>query len=351
MSYRQTVDQLVSEILSIDNTPVNQQTFLPNTVIQFMDDELQNNIVPLILRAREEYFVTSYLYTVGLNGVQSIQIPNDCAAFRVRDLYLYNQNGQTNTGAYKAIRFNPDSFGNFNGVYYPLYTNGSSPRYYIENNVLKFYPTLSATYTADLRVLKQPNHLVSYVCCAGQITALGANNTVTVDNVPQGTNILPNGYGDWTLNSGVNATTVDVLQPDAPFNFRTDANTSTMTQTGGTLPLIGRQIVAVNGNQITLDAGTYKSLKVGDFLVTNETSPFIQYVPFGAYNLIKYGASMRILKAQGDLVNWSVTAELFNAALDTFLNSITPKVENMPKKIGGGNRGALLGNLGWYRGF
>jgi hypothetical protein len=59
---------------------------------------------------------------------------------------------------------------------------------------------------------------------------------------------------------------------------------------------------------------------------------------------------MRVLKAQGDLTNLQVTLSFYNAAMDDFLNSITPKVENSPKIIGA-NRGRLLGNQGWLRGF
>jgi hypothetical protein len=42
---------------------------------------------------------------------------------------------------------------------------------------------------------------------------------------------------------------------------------------------------------------------------------------------------MRILKAQGDLQNLQVSAQMFNAQADDYKHLISPKVENMPKKI------------------
>jgi hypothetical protein len=349
--YRQRVDDLVNELVTIDNTPISQQTFTTDVLVQFMDDALQATVVPLITSAREEYFVTTYSNLLGPTA-NSIAIPGESAGFRVRDLYMYNQTGGdtafNNQLAAKCTRINPDTLpyvGGF-GFGYPLSPFGL-PSYYIENNSIIFYPSLTQTWIAKLRVFKAPNHLVAYSKCAGQILSKGANNTVTVDNVPQANNgnlpVNTGGLGDWFAFSGVNATTLDVLQPQMPFNFRTSVTTGYV--------LINKSIFGVAGSSVTLDSDTYNSVQVGDFLVTSQCSPFVQYVPFEAYNLIKLLASMRALKAQGDLANWSVSGQMYNQAAHDFLNLITPKVENAPKKIGAARGGLLGGGLrgrGWW---
>lgn len=350
--YRQRIDDIVAELQTIDNTPLTQQTFTTDVLIQFCDDALQDTVVPLITSAREEYFVQTYSSLIGPaanGGLTMLTIPGESAGFRIRDVYMFDP-GSGNTAmnwsfTAKSKRINPDTIPYFsNGVFYPIFLPSILPQYFIQNNILYFYPNLTQLWLAKMRVFKAPNHLVSYTKCAGQITSLLGGNQVTVDNVPQGTNIPPNlgGLGDWTNNTGPNATTIDVLQQSMPFDFRTSASTGFI--------LINKSIVAVSGSTVTLDADTYASIQVGDFLVTSQCSPFIQYVPFEAHNLIKLLASMRVLKAQGDLANWSVSAQMYNQARTDFLNLITPKVENQPKKIGGGNRGALLGNLGLRRG-
>lgn len=348
--YRQTVDDLISELVTIDNTPVNQGTYTNATLAQFMDDSLQDTIVPLIVSAREEFFVTTYSSLVGPganNGLTTIPIPGESAGFRVRDCYMFNPDaGNTAFNwvyAAKCKRINPDTIPYFsNGIFYPIFLPSILPQYFIENNQLVFFPNLTQSWLAKLRVFKRPNHLVLYNNCCGQVLSKNGSNQVTVDNVPQGDNILPNGFGDWTQYTGVNATTIDVLQPNQPFNFATSVSTGWV--------LINKSILGVTGTTVTLDSDTYASVNVGEFLVTSDASPFLQYVPFEAYNLVKLLASMRVLKSQGDLANWSVSAQMYNQAASDFLNLITPKVENQPRKVGGGNRGALLGNLGLRRG-
>ena len=298
--YRQRIDDLVVEILNNDSVPLSQQTFQTANIAQFADDSLQATVVPLITSCMEEYFVTTYSTEVGPTA-NTISIPGETAGFRVRDLYMFNlDSGNTDFNmdmTARCVRINPDTRAAYAGsiMYPPNLAYQARPFYYIENNVLKFYPTLSNTWLAKLRVLKAPNHLVEYNRCCGQILSKIGSNQVTVDNVPQGSSIPVNtgGLGDWTLNTGPNATTVDVLQPEMPFNFRLSTSTGFV--------LIGKSIVAVNGVTITLDADTYASVQVGDFLVTNQCSPFLQYMPFEAYNLVKILTSMRILKAQARL--------------------------------------------------
>lgn len=355
--YIQRVDDIVNELVNIDLTPQSQQTFTNDMLIQFMDDALQATIVPLIVSAREEFFVTTYSYLinpVANNALTTIAIPGESAGFRVRDVYAFNpQSGNTAfnwDSAVKCKRFNPDTLPAFsNSLMTPVYLGNAFPQYYIENNQLVFFPNLTQQMLIKMRVMKAPNHLVAYTKCCGQITAKLGSNMVTVDNVPQGTNIPPNlggssagGLGDWTNFSGINATQIDVIQGGGmPFMFRTSVSTGFV--------LINKSILGVSGATVTLDADTYASVSVGDYIVTNQCSPFVQYVPFECYNLMKQLASMRVLKAQGDLANWSVSAQTYNQYAKDFLNIITPKVESMPKKVGGGNRGGLLGNLGWRR--
>jgi hypothetical protein len=352
--YRITVDQMAAQILALDNTPNNQATYSTDQVIQWMDTEMRSAVVPLTIQAMEEFCIIVYPYNVDSTTLR-LDIPGEAAGFRVRDLYLFDPG--TGNFAAKAKRINSDSIPYMaNGLYFPVFLTSMLPQYYIENNSIIFYPQLTEPFLAKLRIFKGPNHLYAYNRCAGQVTALLGSNQVTVDNIPTASN-GNNPVYDWTQTTGPNPTTIDIIQSDSPYNFRYYTNPGPLPLTAPTntpqqYPLVQQPIVAIDvaTNTLTLNDNSYNNIQLGDFIVSTDTCPFIQFLPFEAYNLIELRASMKILKAQADLVNLGITGQLYNAAANDYLNLITPKVENMPKKIGGGNRGGLIGNLGLRRG-
>lgn len=329
---RKSVDDLIADVVALDNTPQSQSTFSNDQIAKFMDEEMRGAVVPLVVRLREEYFVIVAPYSVDPTTTR-ITIPAQAAGFRLRDIYLYDP--YTGNFAGKVNRINPDQIPY---MYGSAQTVGFAqvPTYYIENNDIIFYPPLKQSYTCKIRYFKAPNHLYTYASCTAQVLSKLGSNQVQMDNVPTGSTAVQ----DWASNTGVNATTLDVVTPQAPYNFRMSATTG--------LPLVAQTIVAVpGGNVLTLQSDTYNSIQAGDYLCTNDTCAFVQFLPFEAYELIKLRASMRILKAQGDPQNLGITAQLYNAAADDLTSLLAPKVENMPKKII--PRGPL-GHSGWFRG-
>ena len=320
---RTTVDQLILDTKALDNTPTSQ-SYSDTQIAKFLDEEMRGAVVPLVTRLREEYFVTVQKIAVD-SSTKRVTIPSQAAGFRLRDAYLEDADGNY---AGRLTRINPDlinqyrTIGNFTQIY------GQS--YYIENNDLIFYPLLQTSCTLNLRYFKAPNHLYPYNTCTGQITAKLGSNQLQMDIVPTGSSAVK----DWFNYTGVNAVTVDVITPDAPFNFRMSATTG--------LPLINLSMTSVtSGNVVTLSStDAYNSLQAGDYLSTNDTCAFVQFLPYEAYQLIKLRASMRILKAQADTQNLAVTAQLYNAAADDLSSLMAPKTENQPKKV---QPGKLLG--------
>jgi len=312
------VDDLIADVVALDNTPQSQTTFSDQQIAKFMDEEMRGAIVPLVVRLREEYFVIVAPYAVDSTTTR-ITIPAQAAGFRLRDIYLYDAN--TGNFACKVNRINPDQIPYLYGSSVTLGFN-QVPTYYIENNDIIFYPRLQQSYTAKIRYFKAPNHLYTYASCTAQVTAKLGANQVQCDNVPTGSTAVQ----DWSLFTGVNGTTLDIITPQSPYNFRMSVTTG--------LPLVAQAIVAVpGGNVVTLTSDAYNSLQAGDYLCTNDTCAFVQFLPFEAYELIKLRASMRILKAQGDPQNLGITAQLYNAAADDLASLLAPKVENMPKKV------------------
>jgi hypothetical protein len=320
-----TVDQLIDDVLALDNTPISQITFSKTQIAKFMDEEMRNAVVPLFTRIREEYFVITASYDVNAL-TKRISIPPQAAGFRLRDIYLYDVNDNLVS---KLNRVNPDNMpymgagGTLSGVY-------MLPTYYIENNDVVFYPALPGQFKCKVRYFKAPNHLYPYASCTARVTAKLTGTTVQVDSAPTGSSAVV----DWV--TAYSTTKLDVIKPETPFNFRFYTNTS--------LPVLAvPMLAAATSNVVTLPADAVAAIEVGDYLCTSDTCGFVQFMPFEAYQLIKYRASMRILKAQGDPNNLAITAQLYNAAADDLASLLAPKVENMPKKVRPGN---LIGRSG-----
>jgi hypothetical protein len=308
-----TVDQLVQDVLATDNTPISQQTFTPEQVVRFMDYELRNTIVPIVTKAREEYFVHTWAFPIEAGVSTGFTIPGQAAGFRLRDIYLYDDTGKIFLQKFRRI--NPDQI--------PVLTNwapAAMPTYYIENNDIVFYPRLNSTGLLKVRYFKAPNHLSLMSDAGGQITAKLAGNVLQLDNVPS----------SWTVFSGPKAVKIDMTGPDAPFNFIDYPSAINYGQ-----PIIAAPLLSANVStaQITVDNDVYAAAQVGDYIWENDKCGFVQFFPFESLQLITLRASMNILKAQGDIQNLSVSAQLFNAKADDFMNLISPKVENQPKRV------------------
>lgn len=201
-----TVDQLIADTIAIDNTPISQQTFSNDQIAKFLDEEMRNTVIPLFTKAREEYFVHTWAFPVD-QSTTSFTIPPQTAGFRLRDIYLYDASDNFLS---TLIRINPDQiptqvgFGGFNS-----FNTFTAPTYYVENNVIKFYPRLPVSGVLKVRYFKAPNHLGLYADCGGQVTGKLPGNVLQLDNVPS----------TWTTFSGSNAITVDATQTDSPYNF------------------------------------------------------------------------------------------------------------------------------------
>lgn len=304
-----TVNQLVEDTVAIDNTPISQQTFSPERIVSFLDEEMRGAIIPLFTKAREEYFVHTMNIPVDPT-FKGFTIPGQAAGFRLRDIYLYDDNGNFRV---KFIRINPDQIPSFGW----MPSTVLQPSYYIENNKIVIFPALSQTGIMKVRWFKAPNTLGLYEQVGGRVTAKLGAGLLQLDNVP----------ATWTSPSGLNGIRADFTEQQSPFNF---------LEWDDGAPIVNNELVTIdiNAQQVTLgNMDVYDRVSVGDYIWQTGYCGFVQFLPYEAYQLIKYRASMRILKAQGDLQNLAVSAQLYNAAADDVLNLISPKVENQIKRV------------------
>jgi len=80
---RYTVDNLVTSVKARASVPESDGTITSEDLIRFANEDLDENIIPLILSTREEYYLTYEDYNVE-NGQQEYDIPYRAIGMRIR---------------------------------------------------------------------------------------------------------------------------------------------------------------------------------------------------------------------------------------------------------------------------
>ena len=300
--------------------PSIQQLWQDSDVIQLLDDEFVNTVVPLIKSTNEEYFVTTYDVPITSTWNGQVPFPDDAIGLDLRDVWAITGDPYQNpsgAGYAECRRFDPDqifpalAWNNNNAGW----NNGwYGPPYYVQNNVLMFNvngATPANPYSFNflrIRYFKKPNHLTSRANCA-VITAIDTNlNTITTDN----SNTSAAFYSGQSL---------DFITPQVPFMFDNAAITNTSVSVGTTFTTIG------------LPAGVAATLTVGDLVCPQGFAPVAQYIPEEAYNVLCQNAVCRIRDTQGDSDGYQRAEAKLQTFSNALLNVITPKIQDAPKKI------------------
>lgn len=294
------VDALITKALNLDNTPLSQQTFQAADIVEFMDDELQTNIVAEVNKVREEYFVTNYDVTV-TSDTPYVDIPGESIGLALRDVFLTDSTGNL-TGRCK--RLDPDEIGTTTGGLSPAIPFSfpfAMQRYYIANNRMFFTPRIQGTQNIRLRYFLHPNNLCLQAN-SGVILTKNGGNQVSLNNADP----------VWVI-----GTQLDFLVPTIPFQFRVVAAT----------------ITDITGFSITLDAASYAQVQVGDICAATTFAPVVQFFSRQVYPLLAQAVSTKILAAQADMEALQVSQAKYTQLLKNFISVISPKVQSDARAI------------------
>lgn len=278
---RYEITDLCSKIRKIEAIPTSSSTFTDEDLTELLNMELQSYVVPVIQKVREEYFVI--VEEVPFANV--IDIPPEAIGMRLRDVASVNGAQLSN-----IPRLNPEEQNFGTGLF----------GYIIRNNQIIFSASITGITTIQLSYYKRPNDLTStdYV----KVTSKNGSNVLGVTGIPL----------DWAI-----GTTVDVI--------------------GKTVPFIGKKygsaLVAVGITTITVDAATYASAEIGDYISTEGYSPVPQYIPVEAHNLLIQSAAMRCLESLGDREGWKVSNTKLEKMEADLINLLAPRVDSQSKKV------------------
>jgi hypothetical protein len=273
-----TVDDLIVAVKRRAIVPSNQGLYSEPILAEFLNDEMQQTVVPLIMSVREDYFVKK-IDVVTENS--EFQIPSDAIGMKVRNIG-------------KVV--NEKSFYNLPRLSYAE-LNERNSGFIVEGNTVKIIGQIAGPFRVFY--FKRPLQLKIVSSITQQITAIDTNtNTITVGGVDQGWNTL---------------TELNIIQNFQPFDSIENIFPVSATYPDYVLPSV-------------------EKINIGDWITTQGFSPIAQ-LPVEAQKTLVQATVVKVLEAMGDREGMAAAEKKLEDNIKSMFNVLTPRVDGSPKKI------------------
>ena len=301
-----TTDNLLTSIKNraqLPDTTNPSSISAPANLLSLATEEMRIKIVPLILNADKEFYVSRLDVPVVANQ-EAYALPTRAAGNVLRSIRLVN-------GAYDA------PFGAMDRDSLPMLPASTPLGYFFEDNKICLFPApASAGLTIRMRYFQRPSRLEQTANCA-QVTAVNTvASQVTVSSVP----------ASWQAGN-----TVDFIAQVVPYPTRA----------------IDQAIVSISGTTITFST-LPSDLAVSDWIALSEYSPLPQ-MPEEFQPVLSQMVVCKCLEATGDRQGLQVALADLKVNLANAVTLITPRDESHPDKIVGTNWRRLTSVRGFLR--
>jgi hypothetical protein len=269
---------------STNNNNVNSSANL----LILATEEIYTKLLPLILSAREEWYVATYSHTI--TAAQSnYPFPPRASGRVLRDVQIL-------VGT-DLIRLNPIDPEDIRTT-----STGTPQAYYLENDDVILYPTPSTTAgTLRLRYFRRPNRLIAVASC-GQISSINTGtNVVTLSSAAPST---------WGV-----GTAIDFVKNTSPFS---------------TLGM-DYVVTAVSGADVTFSS-LPSTLAATDWLAPAEYTPIPQ-IPQEFFPVLAQMTVVKALEAYGDREGAMVAFKDLQIIEKNAVEMISPRVHSERKKV------------------
>lgn len=289
--------------------PLSENTLTQEALIELLDEEMRTTIVPLVLAAKEEFYVQNYDQTP-VQGTYNYTIPARAAFATWRDVVWVDPNGNEIAMTELAPEYVKITYpaGNLP----PMYTFG----FILQNDQIILWPpssTVPVNYTLRMKIKRRPNHLTDVANC-GQITAINTGTKqVTLDD---------DGDGTWTT-----STTFDLI-PNSP----------QFTSLGDDLTI---SAINTSTNVLTFTDTLPEDLAVGDW-VCPATLSCVPQIPYDMFPLLAQRGVIKALESLGDNQGLQVAERQYQDMAADFARTVSPRIAGTRKALV--NRTA---NFGW----
>jgi hypothetical protein len=258
-------------------------TFSTDDYVSFLNDALIMDLVPFMMRHREEFFVTY----VDLDYNDVLSIPSDAISQKLADIVTVDSNGV-------ILRNIPRiSVESMSKDY-----RGLSMGFYLEGNKVKFYPKSYITDKIRMYYFKRPHFLISETNCALVTDIVG--NVCQVEEIPS------------NLVNGSVLSIPSSVQPNDIVDGVTITN------------------IDLNTNEITLSDVT--DVQVGSYLCPLGKTVYAQ-VPLEASEILVQGAVIKAMVSLKDVNGAKLAGEMLAKAENTISSLLSPRVEGEVKKV------------------
>jgi hypothetical protein len=233
----------------------SDETLSDTDLLAFADDEIQSYIVPLVLSANEEYFVT-YKDVSVVAGTANYDIPDRAIGGRLRSVQLSDGNG----GFYDLTRIEPESQDEYS------FSGSETSGYLIRGNEVVLVPTPGASDTLRLGYYRRPNRLVALTAVGTLAAAPSASTSLTLASTKPST--------------FVSGESMDLIYATPGFDSISDSNALT----------------AASGTSLTLTTAVTAS--IGDYVCLAGETPIPQ-IPVELFPLLSQRIVARACEAMG----------------------------------------------------
>lgn len=286
------LEQLILTIKRACSVPTSQLTYTDTDWAALSNDCLQTEVVPLIMSAREEYFVEYVDALAPADGM--IMFPENAVGGKVRTVAYKQQDNPLILN--NLPRLDLDAVAGVGFFNYNTFAG-----FYIQGNYIALYPNTSVPTNTNIRIYYYRRTLTlappeEY----GRVLSVDENtNTVVLDYVPP----------DWAVDDELNS--VESTPP-----FRTTNPTLTIT--------------GVSSPSLILD--TVEDVTAGSYLSAKGYSAIPQ-IPVEGMNYLAQLTAAKALEGLGDRQGMQAALEKAQTLKKNFLIMISQRVDGSVKKL------------------
>lgn len=296
--------------------PDSDSTFTDAKLITYTSDELFNTIVPHIMTARQDYFLTSKVIPLVANQ-RFYTLPSRAVGGAFKDIMVIPDSSRP-LDRYPLPKIDPHNLNQWSND-----SSNSIPRsFYISGDEIVLSPTPNAAVASiEVFYYRRPSQLISTSSCAKitGVSSAGGLTTFTVDT-------------DLTSSLSVGSK-IDLVSSTAPFLSWADSVSITAITTT-TIEVSTSNIDDENGNV---------EPQVNDYICPDGFSNYPQ-LPIEYHTILQTLVASECMRAMGAAQNYAMLKQKGDAQLNAVMKLIANRVEDEVDVVC--DRNSILNNIG-----
>ncbi len=297
-------EDLISSIKLRSMMPVSQNTFTEAHIVSVINEKLYEVIVPEIMRAREDFFLTTEQKAI-TSSVPYVGLPARAIANAIKTIHLVDS----------ALNIKPFAKGRAEDR--DLYQGEGEPElFYFEGDEIRLLRTPNVSgWSVEYGFYQRPNQIVATDQCAKitGVSSLAGTTTFTVDTDMTDSEL------DNVLTAG---SLIDIQSSTSPFLlWSKDVAITAITTT----------TIAVLTSDVANEYGTVEP-QVGDYLALTQTANKLS-LPIEFNPWVCQEASLFFLEALGHMDKLAKAQETAVRMKQNALSMILNRVETQPEVI------------------